>query len=157
MKKIYLIACGLLLAAVPFSVMAQTKDSTGFDPHQAFAPDFYPYLGDNIRAADGTPGPDYWQNRADYNIAVTLDDQQHRVTGKVTVTYTNNSPQNLSFLWLQLDQNIYAQSSRGVATTTLSGGRWANAKDFDGGYTIKDVLLEGGKAFRTASPTAGCA
>ncbi|MCA0399075.1 MAG: M1 family metallopeptidase [Bacteroidetes bacterium] len=146
MKKIYLIACGLLLAAVPFSVMAQTKDSIGFDPHQAFAPDFYPYLGDNIRAADGTPGPDYWQNRADYNIAVTLDDQQHRVTGKVTVTYTNNSPQNLSFLWLQLDQNIYAQSSRGVATTTLSGGRWANAKDFDGGYTIKDVLLEGGKA-----------
>lgn len=142
MKKIYLVACLLLTAAIPVSVLAQ-KDSTGFDPHEAFAPDFYPYLGDNIRAADGTPGPEYWQNRADYDIAVTLDDQQHTVNGKVTISYTNNSPQSLSFLWLQLDQNIYSQQSRGVAVTALNGGRWANAKNFDGGYTISSVSLDG--------------
>ncbi len=142
MKKIYLVACLLLTAAIPLSVLAQ-KDSTGFDPHEAFAPDFYPYLGDNIRAADGTPGPEYWQNRADYDIAVTLDDQQHTVNGKVTISYTNNSPQSLSFLWLQLDQNIYSQQSRGVAVTALNGGRWANAKNFDGGYTISSVSLDG--------------
>lgn len=144
MKKIYQVVCLLLLAVLPASLLAQ-KDSSQFDPHIAFAPDFYPYPGDNVRAADGTPGPDYWQNRADYNIAVSMDDQLHKITGKVTVTYTNNSPQNLPFLWLQLDQNIYSQQSRGVAVTSITGGRWANAKTFDGGYTISSVTGEAGK------------
>ncbi len=130
-----------------FAGSAQSKDSSRFDPHEAFAPVFYPQNGDNFRAADGTPGPEYWQNRADYKIQVSMDENSHRITGKVNITYTNNSPQPLSFLWLQLDQNIYNNSSRGVAVTAISGGRWANREDFDGGYTIGEVKqLPGGKA-----------
>jgi hypothetical protein len=117
-----------------------------FDAQEAFASIFYPSYGDEIRTADGRPGPKYWQNRADYNIISSLDDINHQVTGSVQVTYTNNSPQPLSFLWLQLDQNIYNQKSRGVATTNISGGRWANKDEFNGGYAIKSVtLIQDGK------------
>lgn len=127
---------------------AQTDTTTKsvYDQHETFAPLFYPAYGDDIRAADGTPGPNYWQNRADYTINATLNETDHSVAGNVTVTYTNNSPQSLSFLWLQLDQNIYNQQSRGVATTAVTGGRWANRNAFDGGYTISAVsLVQNGK------------
>lgn len=112
-----------------------------YDQHEAFAPLFYPAYGDRVRAADGTPGPDYWQNRADYNIQATLDDSLQNIKGVVTITYTNNSPQALSFVWLQLDQNIYSQQSRGVAATSITGGRWANRNGFDGGYKIESVSI----------------
>lgn len=125
------------------SSFAQTSN---YDQHEAFAPLFYPAYGDRVRAADGTPGPDYWQNRADYNIEATLDDSIQNVKGLVTITYTNNSPQALSFVWLQLDQNIYNQQSRGVAATAISGGRWANRNAFDGGYSLQSVsVMENGK------------
>ena len=125
------------------SIFAQRSN---YDQHEAFAPFFYPAYGDKVRAADGTPGPGYWQNRADYSIQCTLDDSLQNVKGAVTITYTNNSPQSLSFVWLQLDQNIYSQQSRGVAGTAVSGGRWANRNAFDGGYTIESVtIVENGK------------
>src|SRR5215212_9826009 len=73
-----------------------------FDPHEAFAPEFYPDHGNKMRTADGRPGPEYWQNRADYAIDVSLDDIANTIAGNVTITYTNNSPQQLSFVWLQL-------------------------------------------------------
>lgn len=121
------------------------KKST-FDPHEAFAPEFYPQTGDEYRTADGRPGPKYWQNRADYAINAALDENQHKVTGSVVITYTNNSPNPLSFLWLQLDQNIYNNESRGVATTSIEGGRWANRNAFNGGYELTSVKLEGKQA-----------
>lgn len=131
-------------AAVCAGTVAQNKSQ--YNQHEAFAPLFYPNNGDKVRAADGTPGPEYWQNRADYNINASLDTKEHRVTGSVTISYTNNSPQNLDFTWLQLDQNIYSQSSRGVATTAISGGRWANRNHFDGGYSINKVtVIQDGK------------
>jgi hypothetical protein len=117
-----------------------------YDQHEAFNPLFYPMYGDKVRAADGTPGPDYWQNRADYSIDAAINDQDHSVKGAVTITYTNNSPQSLAFLWLQLDQNIYKLTSRGNSTTAVTGGRWANRDAFDGGYDIKSVkIIEKGK------------
>jgi len=117
-----------------------------YNQHEAFAPVFYPMYGDKVRAADGTPGPEYWQNRADYAIDASLNDQDHTVKGVVTITYTNNSPQALPFVWLQLDQNIYKTESRGNAATAVSGGRWANRDAFNGGYTISSVkILEKGK------------
>jgi hypothetical protein len=112
-----------------------------YDHKAAFAPQFYPYPGNDYRSASGEPGPKYWQNRADYNITCTLDTLKHRVSGEVEITYTNNSPDNLKFLWLQLDQNIYRKDSRGSATTTETGGRWANA-NFTEGYVIKDMTVE---------------
>ncbi len=113
--------------------------SGNYDPHDAFAPIFYPAYGDDVRTAAGAPGPKYWQNSADYKIVANLDDVDNALSGTVTITYKNNSPQDLPFLWLQLDQNIYNLQSRGVAVTDLSGGRWANRDAFDGGYELKKV------------------
>lgn len=125
---------------------AATTSASRFDQHEAFAPLFYPSYGDDFRAANGTPGPKYWQNAASYKIDVSIDDQEHSITGSVAISYKNNSPQSLPFLWLQLDQNIYSLQSRGVAATAISGGRWANRNSFDGGYKISSVsLLKGGK------------
>ena len=139
MKKLLFLTSSII--ALSASAQAPT-----YDQHEAFAPLFYPAYGDEVRAADGTPGPKYWQNRADYNIAATLDDSLNTVTGNVAISYTNNSPQTLSFVWLQLDQNIYNQQSRGVAWTPISGGRWANRKSFNGGYNIKSVsVVQNGK------------
>lgn len=126
------------LAFITNSLSAQVSI---FDQRQAFNPEFYPNYGDDIRTATGTPGPKYWQNAASYKINVTFDDSSHSVSGNVVITYKNNSPQNLPFLWLQVDQNIYKIQSRAVAQTRISGGRWAN-QNFEGGYNIQSVTIE---------------
>lgn len=133
------IAAVCCLIAGSLSLNAQKTGN--YDPQEAFAPDLYSTHGDDIRTADGRPGPKYWQNKADYVINASLNDQSETVSGDVTVTYTNNSPYPLSFVWLQLDQNIYNLQSRGVATTSIEGGRWANRDEFNGGYEIKSVNL----------------
>lgn len=112
-----------------------------YDAKEAFNPQFYPYPGNDYRSASGEPGPKYWQNRADYKINCTLDTTLHHITGELELTYTNNSPDNLKFLWLQLDQNIYKEDSRGSATTTQTGGRWANG-EFTNGEVIKSLSIE---------------
>ena len=58
------------------------------------------------RTASGYPGHGYWQNRADYTIDVKINDDEQNIEGFETITYTNNSPDNLNYLWVQLDQNI---------------------------------------------------
>src|SRR5205085_7678722 len=112
-----------------------------YDNRKAFDPYFYPQGGNDFRSASGEPGPHYWQNRADYKLACTLDTGAHSLNGTVEITYTNNSPDNLRFLWLQLDQNIYRPDSRGSATTTQTGGRWANA-NFTQGDVIRSVTVD---------------
>jgi hypothetical protein len=141
MRKTFgLTAVALLL--LQFATRAQSVASGSvYDQHEAFAPLFYPAYGDDIRSAAGAPGPRYWQNRADYKIDVRLDTMDQSVSGTVTITYKNNSPQNLPFVWLQLDQNIYRDSSRGEAVTEVGGGRWANRNAFSGGYELKSVEL----------------
>ena len=63
------------------------------------------------RTASGAPGHQYWQQRADYTIKVELNDENQSVTGSETITYTNNSPDVLTYLWVQLDQNIFEPKS----------------------------------------------
>ncbi|MEQ1734402.1 MAG: M1 family metallopeptidase [Bacteroidia bacterium] len=63
------------------------------------------------RTASGAPGNKYWQQRADYNIEATLDEKTQTITGKETVTYYNNSPDKLTYLWLQLDENEHAPTA----------------------------------------------
>ncbi|HMV50447.1 MAG TPA: M1 family metallopeptidase, partial [Blastocatellia bacterium] len=70
------------------------------------------------RTASGAPGHKYWQQRADYTIDVELDDTNQRLTGSETVTYFNNSPDTLSYLWLQLDQNLFKKGSDADLTST---------------------------------------
>ena len=118
-----------------------------YDNKEAFNPQFYPYPGNDFRSASGEPGSRYWQNRADYKINCTLDTATHGVSGDVEINYTNNSPDNLKFLWLQLDQNIYKKDSRASSTTTQTGGRWANG-GFTDGDVIKSIAVEyNGKTF----------
>ncbi|HEX4374619.1 MAG TPA: M1 family metallopeptidase [Puia sp.] len=139
MKKILFLATTVNLFCIFLSAQSN------YDQHEAFAPMFYPAYGDEVRTASGNAGPKYWQNSASYKINATLDDVNNSITGGVTISYKNNSPEKLPFVWLQLDQNIYKESSRSVATTAPGGGRWAN-RSFDGGYDIKSVkVIYGGK------------
>ena len=71
-----------------------------------------------FRTASGAPGKDYFQNRADYDIKVELDDANQKIIGSETVTYHNNSTDELPFIWLQLDQNLFAKGSIGSVTRT---------------------------------------
>ncbi|MER3470322.1 MAG: peptidase M1 [Chitinophagaceae bacterium] len=136
MKKV-----SLFLLTNCFLLAGFAQQQSRYNPRELFAPGFYPQTGTEFRSASGEPGPRYWQNRADYKIACTLDTTAHRVTGDVEITYTNNSPDGLKFLWLQLDQNIYKQESRATATTTQAGGRWANAA-FTQGEVIKSISID---------------
>jgi hypothetical protein len=67
----------------------------------------------SLRTGSGTPGPDYWQQRVDYVIRATLDTSSRSLRGEERITYTNNSPDTLRYLWLQLDQNVFNSQSRG--------------------------------------------
>jgi outer membrane lipoprotein-sorting protein len=138
MRKIRFILPAFLLLLQMAS--AQTPAGSHFDQHKVFDPFFYPSQSSATRSAGGEPTSKYWSNRADYNIKTTLDTTDHSISGSVTITYTNNSPDNLPFLWLQLDQNIYRKDSRGEATNPVTGGRWAN-KSFTDGDVIKSVSI----------------
>ncbi len=99
------------------------------------------------RTASGAPGHEYWQQRADYVINVEIDDKNRRLTGNETITYFNNSPDPLRYLWLQLDQNIFEKSSDANLTETaeiepqLTLGQINGMlpPTFDGGFKIEFV------------------
>ncbi|NHE59848.1 M1 family metallopeptidase [Cyclobacterium plantarum] len=99
--------------------------------------DFTYRQGNAYRTASGLPGPEYWQNEADYQIEVTLDENEHTLMGQIEITYTNNSPQSLPFIWLHLEQNRFKSDSRGTLTTPIQGNRYSG--DRDGGYSIAQV------------------
>ncbi len=130
----------ICFALIANCILLVASAQSGYDHRKAFDPNFYPQSGNDYRSASGEPGPKYWQNRADYKITCSLDTLAHKVSGEVEIAYTNNSPDNLKFLWLQLDQNIYKATSRGSATTTQTGGRWANA-NFTEGAVIQNISL----------------
>jgi len=136
------------LAGVCGFVTAEAQTTSNYDHHKAFDPLFYPSNGNEYRSASGAPGSQYWQNRADYKIAVSLDTAQHKISGYVIINYKNNSPEALDFLWLQLDQNIYREDSRAQATTLQTGGRWAN-RSFTKGNEISSVeVMSKGKTVK---------
>jgi hypothetical protein len=125
----------LLLVATP--ALAQ-NDAVAPTNAEMFAPLDLP-TPTPYRAASGRPGPAYWQQRADYDIDVRLDPDAHRIIGSETITYTNNSPQALDFLWLHLEQNLFAPDSRGVALTP-AGSRWEGSFA-EGGLTLDRVEI----------------
>jgi hypothetical protein len=145
--KFYKAILNVLLCGYGSFSYGQNADQQGpkYDQHKVFTPLFYPDKGNEYRNAGGAPGAKYWQNRADYKLNVTLDTAKHRLDGTTLITYTNNSPDALAFLWLQLDQNIYREDSRGEATSAITGGRFAN-KTFTKGDEIKAVyVIKNGK------------
>ena len=128
----------------PTATTTPATTDTKYNYRDAFAPFFYSKNGNEYRAADGQPGPKYWQNHADYQIAASLNDQTNEITGSETVTYTNNSPQKLGFLWMQVEQNLFKSDSRGTAIVPLTGSRnWGRGQTFDAGDKIKSVKADG--------------
>ncbi|MEO9003099.1 MAG: M1 family metallopeptidase [Ginsengibacter sp.] len=128
--------------------------ASAYDHHELFNPNFYPSSVNEYRAADGQPGPKYWTNKASYKIEVTLDDLRDEIKGSVIITYTNNSPQELPFLWLYLDQNLFKLDSRGQAKMPATRrSRYGDVNSsFEGGFNIQSVqLLSGAKGKTTDS------
>ncbi|WP_295690744.1 M1 family metallopeptidase [uncultured Maricaulis sp.] len=80
------------------------------------------------RRATGAPGPDYWQQQVDYDIDIRLDEEAKHLFGTETVTYTNNAPDTLDFLWFLLDQNRFRPDSIAVMTETVGGGGRASGR-----------------------------
>src|SRR5215210_691116 len=89
----------------------------------------------DARRADGSPGRGYWQQRVDYTIKATLDTAGKRIRGSVAVRYTNNSPDTLRYVWLQLDQNLFRPGSTG-SLLFASDSRFGGA-GFKGGFEIE--------------------
>jgi hypothetical protein len=114
------------------------------------------------RTASGAPGHEYYQQQADYNMSITLDDETQRIYGEETITYTNNSPDELRYLWVQLDQNMRAQNS--MTQQIKTGGIFNNRTgtpqtafnqlknnqfyDFDGGFKLDYVQTTSGSNLR---------
>ena len=115
-----------------------------------------------LRNAAGAPGPDYWQQQVDYDIEATLDTVLHRLEGSEVITYHNNSPDVLTYVWIQLDQNVrsieHSRSSaaQGALPEELSpmARRFLNVEPFDGGYELGRVAVAtAGGAFEEARYT----
>jgi hypothetical protein len=140
-----------LTLVAPATLLAQTATDSGALPahvvHEQTDDPFYTtnridWPGPNTaRLSTGEPGPGYWQQRADYTIAATLDTGTKTITGSVTVHYTNNSPDTLHFVWMQADQNLYRPGSEGSALFPADS-RWG-VRGFAGGYTFQSVTVNG--------------
>ena len=106
-----------------------------------------------MRLASGHPGPEYWQQQVDYVINVELDENARQLLANETITYTNNSPHTLRYLWLQLDQNRFVPDSNDNLTrVSRDNGRISYysirrsqaLEDLEGGYTITNVRADDG-------------
>jgi peptidase M1-like protein len=152
MKRIII----LLAFAIPFSLTGQDNWGKKFEQLGTGLP-----TPNEYRTGSGAPGPDYWQQKVDYKIAVELDDATQKITGTETITYFNNSPTELTYLWLQLDQNVRKKNSMGSqangsqslndGVSSLSGSQlqsFIGDYDFDGGFKIQSVTDSNGNPLK---------
>src|SRR6202012_4471567 len=146
-----LLLLGMLCSAIT-CLQAQSTDTAAYDPHELFTQTFTMTAGNGFRSAKGVPGPHYWQNNASYLIHATFSEQDTSVMGDVTISYTNNSPDSLDYLWLYLDQNIFKSSSRAVAATKYPGDYMEILGAVNGGYEIKDVSVTQGEQTYAVTP-----
>ena len=128
-----------VLTAILFllSLSTRAQQKSVYDPHQAFDPTFLSGTSTVYRNNDGTPGKDYWQNQPDYKIKVSLDTKTNRMTGSEVITYTNNSPDNLDYLWIQMDQNILKKDSR----SNIINYATKKPRETTNGYEIKSLRI----------------
>lgn len=137
-RMMVLAACGAMLMMVSG---ANAQESSAYNPHETFDPSFLSAPGTAYRSGSGAPGPSYWQNTADYKISAELDDTAKTIAAHEVITYRNNSPDALAYLWLQLDQNLFRKDSRGSATEPVGGTRLA-PHQFTEGYILKSVKIK---------------
>ena len=114
MRKIYFL---LALSFASVGAFAQTSSNHGnkFEQIDNLLP-----TPNEYRMADGSPGPKYWQQRCDYDIKVSLNDETQRIDGEEKVTYYNNSPKTLTYIWLQLDENQHDPNSDNIVFNSSS-------------------------------------
>ncbi len=153
MKLIKSLILTLVFLAQGIVVAQNETDSTKRDPGHLntnrFKQMYEEFSTPNMfRTASGAPGPNYYQQQADYVMDVELDDKTQKLTGNETITYTNNSPDPLEFLWVQLDQNVRSKSSKSPliessdATPADMAGKFVNTymdNAFNGGFNIMEV------------------
>ena len=127
-----------------FLVIGAAPEASRYNPRETFAPFDMGQGVNTYRSGSGRPGLAYWQNRADYTIAAKLDPAAHAISGNVQIRYTNNSPDKLDVLWLQIEQNLYRPGSRGGLT---NGGRHGAGipQGFTEGMVLDSVRLLQGK------------
>ena len=152
MLRTLLCCCLLGLALLDGRAAYAQTPANIYDPRLTFAPLSLPDPVNAYRSSNGAPGPAYWQNEASYELHATLDTQGKQLRGDETITYTNNSPDTLTSLWVQLDQNIYRKDSR-----TARGGVFPRRPRKKGappseedlayseGFLLDQVNLESGK------------
>ena len=133
-----------LLLAV--ATLCGTAAAQTYQPRETFAPFDMQQAVNRYRSGNGLPGPDYWQNRADYTIRATLDAKAKTISGTTEIRYTNHSPSPLEVLWLQLDQNLYRASSR--SGLSLGGVPRGSTE----GMTLDSVAVEIGGASTPVTP-----
>jgi hypothetical protein len=143
----------LILSFTSFGVFAQ---NTRYNTSKFKQLDEELPTPNTYRTASGAPGHQYWQQQADYQIEVELDEENRKIIGVETITYHNNSPDVLYYLWLQLDQNLYEKDGFATQTneTKLDDAHSINQMkrimgyDFDGGFKIKSVKNVDGSELR---------
>jgi peptidase M1-like protein len=132
----YRLACAIIVGAATAAraqhPAAGVPDTSPFRPLELPTPN-------EFRGASGLPGPAYWQQRADYTIRASLDTATHTITGEETIRYSNNSPDTLRFIWLQLDMNAGSPDSR---FATLANPRARQEPGFRAGATIERVTAQ---------------
>ena len=143
MKNHYLLA--LLGVMIALGASAQRDDKFKQLQDEWPTPNTY-------RTASGAPGRDYWQQKADYDMKIRLDDENQRLYGDQTITYHNNSPDELTYIWIQLDQNTRAKDSdtykiRQSSIEDRMSFEQVTAFEpwFDGGFKIEHVKDAAGK------------
>jgi len=137
-----------VLLFLAFSAQAQRRrraavnDTTAsnYQPSELFSPLFYSEKGNEVHAPNGEPGPKYWQNRVFYNLDAKIDTVTKTLTCTEKITYVNNSPDELKYLWLQLDQNTYKKTARSNFVTGFAPGPDQHTE----GYQIESVAVNHG-------------
>lgn len=117
------------------------RDPFGLRGSHIFAPLDWPAPSER-RLASGAPGPDYWQQQVDYRIDAALDAEARSISASATITYHNNSPHRLTYLWMHLEQNLFRSDSIG-ALTTEPESRFGFRKGTHGGFDLAFVRAGG--------------
>jgi hypothetical protein len=136
------VASTILLTLFSTAAFAQSDDEISWERVREARPNatiFSPLdlpAPNSVRNGAGAPGPDYWQQQVDYNIEVSIDPETRTVHASAEVTYTNNSPDKLDYLWLHLEQNVFREDSIGNAVADAAS---IGAKPEGDGYTIYGV------------------
>ncbi len=151
MRYLSLVAMGRVLLGTTFLILAPVAFAQDAEAPGARLPEARPSgtifspldlpAPNNMRNGAGAPGPDYWQQQVDYDIEVSLEPETRLVQGKAQITYTNNSPDTLNYLWMSLEQNAFRENSLATAVGEASA---IGMKESEGdGYTIHGVESNG--------------